>query len=1018
MTKEKTLGPDPPEHGQEDTAAGFFAFNPQTLNITRATATFSRILGHTPENLIPSPLSRIWPDGAEREEFIRLISRQEAARNYPVDLVCHDGTILPVTITAASLSEMEVVCIVSPRHPGLQEEDLQILNSLMDTVLILDWDGTALFANAAAATLVGIPSSDVLIGQSPLQFAHPDYAESIISDLMNVRSGREGYPGYYMMRDLHGNDKLIEGVGTKIIFKGQEANLVALREITGRKGAEDELIRTNQHFRDLYRLVRMMCDNVPDLIWAKNMENQYLFTNKATCEKLLNAADTSEPLGKTGAYFAERERQAHPDDPDWHTFDGICQDSDTIVLECGESMRFYESGNIRGEFFIFDVNKAPFWDDDGRIIGTVGCGRDVTEERQVEERLWRSEALLTQMAQASPIAHFVVDDRTDEILYFNDRFCDIWGLSHLKDDMRRKKVEGSDIISICTPLLSDPEAFTASWTLLQDETNRSVITDEIRLVDGRCIKRFSTQIRDADDRYFGRLHLLEDITEQKRVSEALRRHDDIMSAVNFAADRFLKESDWKAEMDAVLERFGRATGTSAVHVFENSTDPVTGNAICIRRWGWRAEGVDSRIDDPEFQTIPCDTIPRWHDELAAGRPIVGTVREFPESEQSYLNFLRSRSLAIIPILVHKQWWGFIGFDECQRERTWLPAEVDALQAAASIIGSAVLRRMDEEIYRNPVEQSPLGIYLMQDGRLRYFNTRFAEIFGYLRDELRNYDAQSTLIAPECLDDVRKRYRAILSGYTESEHHEFCGKHKDGRVIYLENFATRLQFEGRPAVIGNLVDVTDRKRVNEALRSSEERLKIIFEYAPDAFFLVDMNRTLVDGNQAAERLLGCTRNEFIGKSFTEVVHLLPEDLPKVRAKFGQAMAGDGATPTDLTLIRSDGTRISVEVTAFPVSIDGRHLVLAIGRDVSTRHQLEDLKKKAFIQIEENIEQLAILNDSIRNPLTVIIALAEMDGAGINQKIVEAAWEIDKIIDQLDQGWLISRKVKDFLKKHYS
>ena len=180
----------------------------------------------------------------------------------------------------------------------------------------------------------------------------------------------------------------------------------------------------------------------------------------------------------------------------------------------------------------------------------------------------------------------------------------------------------------------------------------------------------------------------------------------------------------------------------------------------------------------------------------------------------------------------------------------------------------------------------------------------------------------------------------------------------------------------------------------------------------------MNRTLVDGNQAAERLLGCTRNEFIGKSFTEVVHLLPEDLPKVRAKFGQAMAGGGATPTDLTLIRSDGTCISVEVTAFPVSIDDRHLVLAIGRDVSARRQLEDLKKKAFIQIEENIEQLAILNDSIRNPLTVIIALAEMDGAGINQKIVEAAWEIDKIIDQLDQGWLISRKVKDFLKKHYS
>ena len=86
--------------------------------------------------------------------------------------------------------------------------------------------------------------------------------------------------------------------------------------------------------------------------------------------------------------------------------------------------------------------------------------------------------------------------------------------------------------------------------------------------------------------------------------------------------------------------------------------------------------------------------------------------------------------------------------------------------------------------------------------------------------------------------------------------------------------------------------------------------------------------------------------------------------------------------------------------------------------SRRHRTGGSQEEGVHPDRENIEQLAILNDSIRNPLTVIIALAEMDGAGINQKIVEAAWEIDKIIDQLDQGWLISRKVKDFLKKHYS
>ena len=122
--------------------------------------------------------------------------------------------------------------------------------------------------------------------------------------------------------------------------------------------------------------------------------------------------------------------------------------------------------------------------------------------------------------------------------------------------------------------------------------------------------------------------------------------------------------------------------------------------------------------------------------------------------------------------------------------------------------------------------------------------------------------------------------------------------------------------------------------------------------------------------------------------------------------------------ELTLTRRDGARVPVEATAFPVMIGGQQMVLVIGRDISERQQLEELKKRALIQIDENIEQLAILNDSIRNPLTVIIALAEIGGAESDKKIIRTAWEIDEIISQLDQGWLISRKVKDFLQKHYA
>ena len=503
------------------------------------------MLGYAPEELASFTLSDIWPDETERERFVRSIGGRNAVADFPAYLICRDGTLLPVAIAAASLSDTDITCIVSARHPGAWEfpggeEYLQVFDSLIDAVIILDRDGDILFANTAVATLTGVSSPAELIGQNPLQFAHPDYKEAVVRNLANLCSGHGGRLIHYPMQDLHGNERWVEALGTRIPFKGRDANLVVLRDITERKSVESELARTNQRFRDLYRLVRMMCDNVPDLIWAKDTERRYLFANRAICEKLLNAADTSEPLGRTDMFFAGRERRSRPDDPTWHTFGEICRDSDAIVMESGKAERFDEYGNVRGKFLFLDVSKAPFRDDDGRMIGTVGCGRDVTEERRVEERLRWNEALLSLMAQASPIAYLVVDNRTDDIHYFNSRFCDMWGLSGLEDYMRTGKIRNSDIIPHCMSLVRDPGTFIACSPSLQDEANRSIIENEVELIDGRCIHWFSTQIRDPDDRYLGRLYLFEDITERKNASEALRRHDAIMGAVNFAADRFLK----------------------------------------------------------------------------------------------------------------------------------------------------------------------------------------------------------------------------------------------------------------------------------------------------------------------------------------------------------------------------------------------------------------------------------------------------------------------------------------------
>ena len=157
--------------------------------------------------------------------------------------------------------------------------------------------------------------------------------------------------------------------------------------IDERKNAEEALRKSNKKYQELSSLLRLMADNMPDMLWAKNLNKEYFFANKAICSKLLNAKDTEEPLGKTDMFFASRERASKPENPEWHTFGEICRDSDTITLENMKPMQFDEYGNVKGKFLFLDVHKAPLFNDDGQLIGVVGSGRDVTEAKKQDEQI-------------------------------------------------------------------------------------------------------------------------------------------------------------------------------------------------------------------------------------------------------------------------------------------------------------------------------------------------------------------------------------------------------------------------------------------------------------------------------------------------------------------------------------------------------------------------------------------------------------------------------------------------------
>jgi diguanylate cyclase (GGDEF)-like protein len=125
-------------------------------------------------------------------------------------------------------------------------------------------------------------------------------------------------------------------------------------------------------------------------LWVKDLDGVYVYANQAICDGLLMAKDVSEPIGKGDVFFALRERELHRDEPSWHTFGELCFNSDIDVIKNNKAMKFEEYGNVKGKLTYLEVYKAPFYDKDGNVVGTVGAGRDITELKNIQSDLERS----------------------------------------------------------------------------------------------------------------------------------------------------------------------------------------------------------------------------------------------------------------------------------------------------------------------------------------------------------------------------------------------------------------------------------------------------------------------------------------------------------------------------------------------------------------------------------------------------------------------------------------------------
>jgi diguanylate cyclase (GGDEF)-like protein/PAS domain S-box-containing protein len=172
------------------------------------------------------------------------------------------------------------------------------------------------------------------------------------------------------------------------------------------------------------------------------------------------------------------------------------------------------------------------------------------------------------------------------------------------------------------------------------------------------------------------------------------------------------------------------------------------------------------------------------------------------------------------------------------------------------------RQESEALYKGLAEKSIAGVYVVQDGKFRFINANAASYAGYTREELLNRDA-SILVSPEDKEKVKQNAMAMLRGKMSSPY-EFRIITKQGETRWIMETVTSILHEGRPAILGNSMDITERKRSDDALQENQRRLTDIVTFLPDATLAIDKDKRIIIWNKAIEEMTGIPAAEMIGK----------------------------------------------------------------------------------------------------------------------------------------------------------
>ena len=669
-------------------------------------------------------------------------------------------------------------------------------------------------------------------------------------------------------------------------------------EITERKQLEKVMPKREEVYLDLV-------ENANDLIQSVTPDGRFLYVNRAWRETL---GYSQEEVGRLSLFdIIHPDSQAHCRQVFQRVVAGESVDrvEVTFVTKDGKEVMVEGSANCRFA--------------DGKPVATRGIFRNITEDKRVAEALKRSDAFSKTVLNSINEAVCLIDVHDFRIVGVNNAYLEQVAL-------KEEEVIGKTCYEV-THHRSKPCAAPDDICPLLDTvaTGEQSVAEHVHYgADGEkmCVEVSTSPVKDENGKVTQVVHVSRDITERKQKEEALRQSEERY--------RNLVEN----AMDIICTVTPDGAVTSLNPVFET----ITGWS-CSERIGKQF----ASMVHPEDLPLVMEMFQEVFREGTAGALEARILTKSGE----YLQV----EVKGTPLTEGETVIGFLGIARDITERKRME---EALTES-------------EKRFRGLANFLPLTVFEMDDkGDFTFINRQGVETFGYSTDGTTEaptgLETTAEIFVPEDRDRVMKNRQSVLNG-EDIGNVEYTAVRRDGSTFPVEVFYAPIIHAGkRTGLRGVLIDITERKRMEEALTESEKRFRGLANFLPLTVFEMDDKGDFTFINRQGFETFSYPTGE-IGEASTRlettVEIFVPEDRDRVRKNRQRVLNGEDIGNVEYTAVRRDGSTFPVEVFYAPIIHAGKRTGLrGILIDITERKRVEEELRVKDNAIASSINAIAI------------------------------------------------------------